>query len=155
MRGGANERESQEDSPLSKTKSWLLSQLSHPGTLVKCEFLFYLWRKEFFEVSEIMPAYCWLLSVVLLIKTYPQTFVEFILYFKNCSDCWVYVFKMKLRSTWVTQSVKHLPSAQVMIPGSLGSSPAWSSLLSGEYVSSSPFVQPPSTHAVSLILLLC
>ena len=35
------------------------------------------------------------------------------------------------RHTWVAQSVKCLPLAQVMNPGVLGLSPVWDSLLSG------------------------
>ena len=50
-------------------------------------------------------------------------------------------FKSYSGGTWVAQLVKHLPLAQVMIPG-LGSSPLSGSLLSGE--SAFPSAPPPA-----------
>ena len=46
------------------------------------------------------------------------------------------------RGAWVAQSVKHLPSAQVMTLGTPGMSPTLGSLLSGEPASPSP-ASPP------------
>ena len=48
----------------------------------------------------------------------------------------------------MAQSIRHLPLAQVMIPGS---SPTWGSPISGESASSS---DPPSSTALSLTLIL-
>jgi len=45
-----------------------------------------------------------------------------------------------LGGAWVAQSVKHLPSAQVMILGSWDPAPSGESLLIGESASSSPSV---------------
>ena len=64
-----------------------------------------------------------------------------------------------LRGPWVAQSVKHLPSAQIMISASghdlqvLGSSSELGSLLSRESASPSPFARPPP-HVLFLSLLL-
>ena len=55
--------------------------------------------------------------------------------------------KSQHRGALVAQSVKHLPSAPVMI---LGSSPLLGSLLSRE--SASPSTPPPSFHVISLTL---
>ena len=63
-----------------------------------------------------------------------------------------FVIKTMILGAWVTQSVKHLPSAQVMTPGVLGWSPASGSLLSGESASPStpPLLMHQRAHALSL-----
>jgi len=48
----------------------------------------------------------------------------------------------KVGGAWVAQMVKHLPLAQVMIPGSWDGAPAWGSLLGGE--PASPSTVPPA-----------
>ena len=55
---------------------------------------------------------------------------------------------------WVAQSVRHLPSAQVLNPGSWDQDPRWlSSLLSGESASPSPSAPPtPLLYSLSLSL---
>ena len=57
-----------------------------------------------------------------------------------------HVLKPCMRGTWVAQSVKQLPLAWVMIPGSRDGAPALGSLLRGESASPSP-VPPPPTYA--------
>ena len=52
---------------------------------------------------------------------------------------------------WVAQSVKHLPLAQVIIPGCWDQDPSLGSLLSGESISSTPSA-PPSICALSFTL---
>ena len=60
-----------------------------------------------------------------------------------------HVIKLKLtRGAWVAQLVKHLPLAQVMIPGSWNRAPESVSLLSGE--SASPHSAPPPAPALSV-----
>ena len=53
--------------------------------------------------------------------------------------------------TWLVQSVKHLPSAQVMIPGSWDGAPHWASCSAGSLLLPPP-LPPPPAHAFSLSL---
>lgn len=69
-------------------------------------------------------------------------------YFAKCclSRNSTWLLKIELTGFWMAQSVKHLTSAQVMIPGVLGSSPVSGSLLGGGGVFF-PFAPP---HALAL-----
>ena len=55
-----------------------------------------------------------------------------------------------LQDIWVAQSVKHLPSVQVMISGSWDQAPWSGSLLSPESVSPSPWLPPACAWTLSL-----
>ena len=57
-------------------------------------------------------------------------------------------------STWVAQSVKHLPLAQVMILGSCDGAPELGSLLRREPASSPSALLPTHAQACSLSLSL-
>ena len=61
---------------------------------------------------------------------------------------------LRFWGTWLVQSVKHLPSAQVMIPGSWDGAPHWAPCSAGSLLLPPLLPSPPSSCFVSVCLSL-